>query len=124
MKYIIRVILVLALCALPVGTASAKVKTKTITFGTDFWVGTTLVKKGTYKLAFDDAAGEIRFMDKQKNVVAKSAVRVEKQESSSFGWLVKLQPKGEQATLVSLVFPEDDRLLMLGDAAASAENSQ
>lgn len=123
MKSITGVMLALALCALTVGAASAKVTTKTITFGADFWVGDTLVKKGTYKIAFDEGAGEIRFLDKQKNVVAKSAARVEKQDWSSNGWTIKLEPKGERATLMSLAFPADKRLIVLGDSTARADDS-
>jgi ABC-type proline/glycine betaine transport system substrate-binding protein len=66
-KQIVCVVLALALCALSVGAASAKVKIRTLTFGRDFWVSDTLVKKGTYKVAYDDKTGEVTISDKQED---------------------------------------------------------
>src|SRR5438067_589860 len=63
--------LAMALAVLSVGNASAKVKTRRPTFGSDFWLGDTLVRKGTYNVSYDDKTNEVRLADRQ-NTVAKS----------------------------------------------------
>lgn len=116
---IVRIALAFALCAMSVGAASAKVKSKTLTVGTDFWVGGTLIKKGTYKFAYDDQTGDLSVIDKQKAVVAKAAVRAEKREHAKRGWDINLAQKGDRMSLVSLAFPEDSQTLVLGDTRAA-----
>lgn len=123
-KQIVCAALVLALGVLTAGTASAKVKTRALTFGSDFWVGDTLVKKGTYKVAYDDSTGEVSFNDK-KTTVAKTTVKVEKREQVRVGWDVVLAPKGDGVALVRLAFPGDSQALVIGDSspAGGAQSS-
>ena len=75
-KQFICAALATALAALSVGTASAKVKTRRLTFGSDFWLGDTLVKKGTYNVSYDDKTKEIRLADKQNTVAKGSPPRI------------------------------------------------
>jgi hypothetical protein len=120
-KHSICAALVLALCVLSVGTAAAKVKTRTLTFGTDFRVGDTLVKKGTYKVAYDEKTGEVSISDKQ-TTLAKATVKVEQRESAKVGWDVVLAPKGDGVALVRLAFPGERQNLVLGDTTAAGSN--
>ena len=124
-KLTIRIALALALCAASGSVAaSAKVKTRSLTFGTDFWVGNTLVKKGTYKIAFDDQTNEISILDKT-TVVAKVPAQVKKREGSTRAWDVALVSVGDRMTLVRLAFPEASQSLVLNEAgAALAEKTQ
>ena len=110
--------LALALVALCVGTASAKVKTRKLTFGSDFWLGETLVKKGTYNVSYDDKASEITVADKQATV-ATASVREEAREGRAAVWDVTLAPKGDGLALTRLAFPGDRQALIVGDASAS-----
>src|SRR5438477_11840634 len=93
-KQFICAALALALGALSVGTASAKVKTRKLTFGSDFWLGDTLVRKGTYNVSYDDKANEVRLADKQ-NTVARAAAHAEKREHEAAVWDVTLAPKAD-----------------------------
>jgi hypothetical protein len=122
-KQIVCAALAVALCALSVGAASAKLKTRTLTFGTDFWVGETLVKHGTYKIAYDEKTGEVSISDKQKNTLARATVKVEQRESAKVGWDVVLAPKGGGVTLVSLAFPGDKQNLVLGDSTNAGSSA-
>jgi hypothetical protein len=116
-KFIVCAALALSLALVSVGTtASAKVKSKKLTFGQDFWVGSTLVKKGTYKIAYDDKTGEVTFSDKE-TTVASATVRVEKRAGSKSGWDVILSSKGDGQALVSISFPDDSQKLIIGDNA-------
>ncbi|MDT7780755.1 MAG: hypothetical protein QOC99_3267, partial [Acidobacteriota bacterium] len=108
---------------LSVGAASAKVKTRMLTFGTDFWVGDTLVKRGTYKVTYDEKTGEVSLSDRQKNTLAKATAKVEQRESAKAGWDVVLAPKGGGVALVSLSFPGDRQNLVLGDSTAAGSNA-
>lgn len=116
-KQLVCAALATALVALSVGTASAKVKTKKLTFGTDFWLGDTLVKKGTYNVSYDDEKNEVSIADKQ-TTVAKSSVRAEKREGGTSVWDVRLAPKGDGQALVRLAFPGDRQALVFGEASA------
>ena len=110
--------LAVALGALSVGTASAKVKTRKLTFGTDFWLGDTLVKRGTYNVSYDDKTNEVTIADKQATI-ARAAARAEKRERVASIWDVTLAPKGDGVALVRLAFPGDRQSLVFGEARAS-----
>lgn len=120
-----RIVLALALCAASGSVAAAaKVKSRSLTFGTDFWVGNTLVKKGTYKIAFDDQTNEISILDKT-TVVARVPAQVRKREGkSNRAWDVALVAVGDRMTLVRLAFPEAGQTLVLNEGAGLAEKTQ
>lgn len=120
-KHSVRAALALALCLASAGAASAKARSRTLTFGTDFLVGSTLVKAGTYKVIYDDKTGEVSIADKSgKTTLARASVKVEKREKSKAGWDVVLAPGAEGLSLVSLSFPGDRQNLVLGGAATAA----
>ena len=121
-KLTVRIALVLALCATSGSIVSAKVKSKTLTFGTDFWVGNTLVRKGTYKVSFDDQTNEITITDKA-TTVAKVSAQVTKREHAKRSWDVALATSGDRTTLVSLAFPEDKQTLVVNGDAGLAEKT-
>ena len=116
-KQFICAALATALAALSVGTASAKVKTRRLTFGSDFWLGDTLVKKGTYNVSYDDKTNEVSIADRQ-NTIAKAPARAEKREHAASVWDVTLAPKGDGQALVRLAFPGDKQALVVGEASA------
>lgn len=121
-KHSIRAALALALCLAAAGVASAKVKTQRLTFGSDFWVGSTAVKAGTYKVSYDDKTGEVTISDKT-STLARTTVKAESREKSKVGWDVVLAPKGGGLSLVSLAFPGDKQNLVVGDATAGSADS-
>lgn len=124
-KLTIRIALALALCAASGSiAASAKVKSRSLTFGTDFWVGDTLVRKGTYKVAFDDQTNEISIIDKSAAVVARVPAQVKKREGNKRSWDVALVAVGDRMTLVRLAFPEAGQSLVLNGGAGLAEKTQ
>src|SRR4051812_2208929 len=114
--------LALAFCLSAAGAAAAKLKTRDLTFGSDFWVGSTLVKAGTYKVSYDDKTGEVAISDKT-STLARTTVKVEKREKSKAGWDVVLAQKGDGLSLVSLAFPGDKQNLLFGDTTAGSSSS-
>ena len=76
-KNILRLTLAVALCALTNAVALAgDAITKRVTFRENVMVGDTLVKKGNYKVSFDEQTNELTIRNGDK-VIAKSAARLE-----------------------------------------------
>ena len=121
-KHSVCAALALAFCVLAAGAVVAKPKSRTLTFGSDFWVGSTLVKAGTYKVIYDDKTGEVAINDKT-STLARATVKVEQREKAKAGWDVVLAAKGGGLALVSLSFPGDKLNLVVGDSTAGSDNS-
>ncbi|HZI19240.1 MAG TPA: hypothetical protein VEY09_11650 [Pyrinomonadaceae bacterium] len=77
-----RIVLALAACALLNVFALAGVKNKSVTFDKDVKVGGALVKKGTYKVSFDEQTKELAVISGNE-VVAKSTAQLEERKSAS-----------------------------------------
>lgn len=104
MKRLEKIALTLVLCALLAPAALAATKTWEITFDKDTKVGETLVKKGNYKVKFDEANNELTILDGKK-VIAKSAARFEKgtKTSAMYGKQLKTVKDADgNATLISI----------------------
>jgi hypothetical protein len=112
-KFSVRMIIALVVCALAGNAALAKVKSKTISVGVDFMVGTTLVKKGTYKWSFDTQTNELSIIAKDKTVAARTIARLEKRQAVASGADVVLAQKGVSQMLVSVAFPGDDQNIVV-----------
>ena len=78
---LLRTALALALTALLGGAALADTKTKNIRFEDDVTLSGTLIKKGTYKLTFDDQTNELSIIRGGK-VLAKAPARLEENKSA------------------------------------------
>ena len=125
-KSAVRMVIALVVCALSASMALAKVKitSSTVTFGTDFVVGETLVKKGTYKLVFNNKTNELTVLDKNKAVVAKTVARVEARKDTTAGMEIILSLKGEPQSLISLAFPGDSRNIVVDTRGAQSATAQ
>ena len=121
-KHSVCATLALVVCFVLAGAASAKPKSRTLTFGSDFWVGSTLVKAGTYKVTYDDKTGEVSINDKA-STLARATVKVEQREKSKAGWDVVFAEKSGGLSLVSLAFPGDKQNLVVGDTTAGSSSS-
>lgn len=113
-KLTVRMVIALVVCALAGSVALAKVKSSTVTFGVDFVVGDSLVKRGTYKLSFDEKTNELTVLAKDKTIVAKAVARLENRKRATSGMEVILAQKGEKQALISLAFPGDSQSIVLG----------
>ncbi len=81
-KRLYTIALTLIVCGLLSPVALAEVKTKDVTFAVDVKVGDTLVKKGDYKVKFDDSTNELTILAGKK-VIAKAQASLEEQKSTS-----------------------------------------
>lgn len=125
-KFATRMVIALVVCALSgsLALAKAKIKSSTVTFGVDFTVGDMLVKKGTYKLSFNEETNELTVLAKDKTVVAKTIARLENRKSATSGMEVILSEKGETKALLSLAFPGDSRNIVLEAQGAQTADAQ
>ena len=121
-KHSVCAVLALALCLAAAGVVVAKPKSRTLTFGSDFRVGSTLVKAGTYKVTYDDKTGEVSISDKSSTLV-RATVKVEQREKATTGWDVVLAQKGDGLSLVSVAFPGDKQNLVVGDSATAGSSN-
>jgi hypothetical protein len=127
-KFTMSLVVALVVCALSgsmaLAAAKEKFKSSIVTFGADFVVGETMVKKGTYKLVFNLKTNELTVVAKDKSVVASTVARVESRKGDISGMEIILAPKGENQALISLAFPGDSRNIVVdarGTQAAMAE---
>lgn len=118
MKRLNRIAAALILLALASTVASAKITSRTVTFGQDFYVGETAVKAGTYRLSFDDATNELSVIDrKTKAVVAKAAARMEKRGSALD---VQMVPQGGSMALASFACLGKDQIIKIGNSTTAS----
>ena len=118
MKKIISFFSMFALVALLGVSAMAKPKSHTITFGEDFMVGNTLLKKGTYRLAYDKQAQELDiYKNGSKKLLVESKVRLEDRKGSRESFNYSLMKKGGNEVLESIAFSRSKQRLVLEEAA-------
>jgi hypothetical protein len=77
-----RIVIALAACALLNVFALAGVKSKSVTFHRDVQVGGKLIKKGTYKVNFNEETKELSVIS-GKEVIARSTAQLEDSDSAS-----------------------------------------
>ncbi len=106
--------------ALVASIASAKISSRTITFGQDFVVGGTLVKAGTYKLSFDDRTNELTVLDKKKAVIAKAAATMEKSNAKRAFSGITMVKQGESMVLSVVGMPGTNQMIKVGDGVSAS----
>jgi hypothetical protein len=119
MKRLQKTVLALAACALLSAPALADTQSKTVEFSKDLKVGSTVVKRGKYKVRFDEQTNELVVLSGDK-VVARSAARLEERESKSKYTSVYSSVKGEDGADRLLSVNMGGKHAVIGDAAASA----
>ena len=115
-----RLMIVLALCALMGASALAKGKSEYVTLPHDVVINGTLVKKGEYKLKFDEQTGELLFL-KGKKVVARTSARIEMRERDAqrteFGTFLE----GDTRTLRSITFRGERETIVMHERGGTTE---
>lgn len=99
---------------------AAKDKSETITLPQDVVINGTLVKKGDYKLKFDEKTGELLLM-RGKQVVAKTSARLEKRDDKAARTEFNTMTNGKQSELRGITFRGDSEKIVLIEGTASAQ---
>jgi hypothetical protein len=119
-----RILIALVITAMTGVMAFAKQKKDTVTFPTDIQVGSTLVKKGTYNVKYDDQTHELQIVD-GKNIIARASTTTEKRVRKSSGLQFAAMANGQTDSkkLVSITFGGSKENILLSQNGGPAEGS-
>lgn len=110
-----RIAVALLVVALATVSAFGKTEKATINFADDTKVNGTVLKKGTYKVTFDDATGELSIL-KGNTVVAKTTVRTEPREGKTRSLRFTTIKNANVTELVSIAFKGSAQNLVVADS--------
>jgi predicted RNA methylase len=122
-KFTSRMAIVLAICVMTSVMAFAKEKTKKITIPQDMSINGTLVKKGTYKMKFDEQTGELSIVV-DKNTTVKTAARVEKHDRKVFRTEIGTTIQGANQSLRSITFKGESESIVVGNSSTPTAAAQ
>jgi len=120
MKLLINGLLIASLLVTLAGaTAFGNTRKSDITFSADTKVNNTLVKKGMYKVVFDDQTSEVSIF-KGAKLIAKTAARVEKRDHKARDTEVRTTVEGMDQKLVGIAFGGSYENVIVGQAGMQA----
>ncbi len=120
MKRLIKSVMVACLLVTLAGaTTFGDTKKSNIAFSTDTSVNGTIVKKGNYRVVFDDQSGELSIF-KGGKVIAKTAARIEKRDQKARGTQVLTILEGMDQKLVGITFSGSYENVLVGQAGMQA----
>jgi hypothetical protein len=108
----------LALCALMSTLGFAKGKSEDIRLPQDVMINGTLVKKGDYKLKFDEQTGELLLL-KGKKVVARTNARLEKREKAPARTEFGTIQQGDAKALSSITFRGERETIVMHETGGA-----
>ncbi|MCA1557333.1 MAG: DUF2911 domain-containing protein [Acidobacteria bacterium] len=119
-KMVNLLVIAAVVCMLSAMTVFGKDKSEYITLPQDVVINGTLVKKGEYKLKFDEKSGELLLM-KGSKVVAKTSAKMEKREEKASRMEFNTTTNGTQNELRGISFRGESHKLVLSQSAASGQ---
>jgi len=119
-KMINLVVIVAVVCLLSTLTVFGKDKSEFINLPQDVVINGTLVKKGAYKLKFDEKTGELLLMRGSK-VVAKTNARLEKREEKADRTEFSTFSNGSQNELRGITFRGENEKIVLSQGGAASQ---
>ncbi|MCA1558133.1 MAG: hypothetical protein LC731_06290 [Acidobacteria bacterium] len=115
-----RTAMILALCVFVSAQGFANGKSESVTLPQDVIINGTLVKKGEYKLKFDEQTGELLFL-KGKKVVARTSARLEKREKGAQRTEFGLIQEGNGKALRSIAFRGERQTIVMHERGGTTE---
>jgi len=121
MKFLInRLFVVLVIVAMTGVLALAEGKSKSVTFNENVTVNGTLVKRGTYKVTFDEQSNEL-IIERNGKTVAKTGARTEKRDQKVERTEVNTRKNAGVVELSSITFGGDDQSIVVGSGSSSSQ---
>jgi hypothetical protein len=125
-RFVNRMVVLLMVGAMASVLAFGKTSKKDVTFAQSVMVNGTVVKPGTYSVAFDDGTGELT-ITRDTKVIARTPARLEKQEGNSqVSYETRAgddSPAGA-AVLVSVTFKDRNRATVINAGESKGESAQ
>jgi hypothetical protein len=122
-KIVNRIILALVVLSMAGAMAFAKEKSEKVTFSRDMVVNGTVVKKGTYRVKYDDQAKELSIWD-GKTAVVKSTVRLETAKSKTSSTKVIYIEKDNSNVLNSITFAGSAEAMVINEGGNQTASPQ
>jgi len=117
-----RLAVVLVVGALSSVVALAKVHKHKITFSSDIKVNSTLVKKGTYDVKFDDETGQFT-IQKSGKVIAQSMAKLEQRDKKAGDFRVRSAGSGDDTQLLGVQFGGSDKEVVITSSGTQSGNN-
>lgn len=117
-KIVNLMVIVAVVCLLSSMTVFGKDKSEYITLPQDMVINGAVVKKGEYKLKFDEKSGELLLM-KGGKVVAKTTAKLEKRDEKARTTEFNTTSNGSQSELRAISFRGDNDKIVLSQSGAS-----
>jgi hypothetical protein len=122
-NYVRQILATFALFVLMGTMTFADEKGKDVTFFGDITVNGTVVKKGDYKVVFNEQAEEMTIL-KGKTVIAKAPARVENRNAKAAETELKVTNKDNSKVLRSITFAGGTQTIILNEGATQAVSPQ
>ena len=119
-KMINLLVIVAVVCVLSTLTVFGKDKSEYVNLPQDVVINGTLVKKGAYKLKFDEKTGELLIM-KGSKVVAKTSARLEKRDDKAGRTEFNTTSNGSQSELRGITFRGESEKIVLSQGGSSSQ---
>ncbi len=118
-----RILFAVALCAFSLPNLLAdEIMTKRVSFHQAVLIGDKLFKKGTYKMEYNDATGELTVSKGKESVTTKA--HLAKLDSEARETLIASVADGASRRLRSITFKGESRAFVLGASSQQANADQ
>lgn len=122
MKFLVnRIVLTLVIGAMAVTMAFGKTRRDTVTFTENVKLNSTLLKSGTYDVAFNEETNELAII-KNGKVVAKTAAKAEPRTGKASQTEVKTVTTNSGVELIGVAFGGTDKNIMVDRSGDTAKN--
>jgi hypothetical protein len=125
-RFVNRIVIILMVGAIASVLAFGKTTKKDVTFIQAVMVNGTVIKPGTYSVAFDDETGELT-VNKGSKVVARTPARLEKLEGrAQVDYQTRAAANGptEAPTLVSVTLKDRNQATIVSGGDSKGESAQ
>lgn len=122
-KFVNRMVVAVAVCALTGVLALAEGKSGKVTFYKDVTVNGTLVKKGTYKVKFDEKTNEVAIMNGKETVVTTTG-QLEKRDAKAARTQSSYVEKNNANVLTSITFAGENQAIVISDGNGPIKGGQ
>lgn len=122
-KLVSRIALLTLVCTLTITGVFAKEKSKTVSFKNDTSVNGTLIKKGTYKVIFNDETNEVSIW-KEKELLVKTSAKVLPRDVETKQTFLSTKEQDNVRVLNGIAFEGEKNIIVIDESANKAANPQ
>lgn len=122
-KLLSRIATLTLVCTLTFTAAFAKEKSKTVSFKNDTTVSGTLVKKGTYRVVFNDETNEVSIW-KEKELLVKTSAKLLPRDNEVKQTFLATREQDNLRILNGIAFEGEKNMIVIDESANKAANPQ